>query len=108
VQYYQVTKWQQHTSARRRVDILGEELVATLSRNESFEFKPMFQIVYTNLQARDAASGGEEMLRLRMYEKLQNLVCQGMVKKSGKKYRGVRSMLATLRTETRTETTACQ
>jgi hypothetical protein len=34
------------------------------------------------------------MLRLRAYEKLQNLVARGMVKKNGKKYRGLPSALA--------------
>lgn len=34
-------------------------------------------------------SGGEEMLRLRAYEKLQNLVTRGLVEKTGKKYRGL-------------------
>jgi hypothetical protein len=43
-----------------------------------------------------AASGGEEMLRLRAYEKLQNLVSRGMVKKSGKKYRGLASLAKAL------------
>ena len=34
------------------------------------------------------------MLRLRAYEKLQNLVARGMVKKTGKKYKGLPSALA--------------
>jgi hypothetical protein len=34
-------------------------------------------------------SGGEEMLRLRAYEKLQNLVTRGLVEKDGKEYRGL-------------------
>ena len=34
-------------------------------------------------------SGGEEMLRLRAYEKLQNLVTRGLVEKIGKEYRGL-------------------
>jgi len=46
------------------------------------------------LYARNAASGGEEMLRLRAYEKLQNLVARGAVKKNGKKYKGLPSALA--------------
>jgi len=46
------------------------------------------------LRARNAASGGEEMLRLRAYEKLQNLVARGAVKKNGKKYKGLPSALA--------------
>jgi hypothetical protein len=33
------------------------------------------------------------MLRLRTYEKLQNLVRQGQVKKTGKKYKGVTNAL---------------
>jgi hypothetical protein len=34
------------------------------------------------------------MLRLRAYEKLQNLVARGAVKKNGKKYKGLPSSLA--------------
>ena len=40
----------------------------------------------------------EEMLRLRAYEKLQNLVARGMVKKELKKYKGIPKQLATLQT----------
>lgn len=53
-------------------------------------------MVHANLKARNAASGGEEMLRLRAYEKLQNLVARGMVKKEAKKYKGIPKQLATL------------
>jgi len=73
---------------RRTPDIMTEELCAILSRNTSFEFKPLYDLVYANLHARKAASGGDEMLRLRAYEKLQNLVHDGMVTKTAKKYRG--------------------
>jgi len=79
--------------SRRGPDVVTEELVAALSRKASFEFKPLFEVVHTNLRARNSASGGEEMLRLRAYEKLQNLVSLGKVKKTGKKYRGVLSKL---------------
>ena len=65
-----------------------------LSRRTSFEFKQLFEILHENLRARNAASGGEEMLRLRAYEKLQNLVARGMVKKTGKKYKGLPAALA--------------
>lgn len=65
-----------------------------LSRRTSFEFKQLFDVLHENLRARNAAGGGEEMLRLRSYEKLQNLVAGGMVKKTGKKYRGLPSVLA--------------
>lgn len=65
-----------------------------LSGQTSFEFKSLFTVVHANLKARNAASGGEEMLRLRAYEKLQNLVGAGIVKKTGKEYRGVAKALA--------------
>lgn len=59
-----------------------------------FEFKALFAIVHTNLKARNAAGSGEEMLRLRTYEKLQNLVAAGIVEKSSKQYRGNAPALA--------------
>jgi len=73
---------------RRAPDIMTEELCALLSKKTSYEFKPLYDLVYANLHARNAASGGDEMLRLRAYEKLQNLVHDGMVTKTAKKYRG--------------------
>jgi len=82
--------------SRRGPDIITEELVAILSGSGSFEFKPLFEIVHANLRARKSAGGGEEMLRLRAYEKLQSLVSQGMVKKTitkaGKHYKGLASL----------------
>lgn len=80
--------------ARRGPDRVAEELATVLSGKTSFEFKPLFTVVHANLKARNAASGGEEMLRLRAYEKLQNLVEAGVVKKTGKEYRGVAVPLA--------------
>jgi hypothetical protein len=81
--------------SRRGPDRVAEELAAVLSSKASFEFKPLFERVHANLKARNAASGGEEMLRLRAYEKLQNLVQAGIVTKTGKEYRGVAKELAT-------------
>ncbi len=69
-------------------DILTEELINAFSGDASFEFKALFLAVHANLRARNAAHGGEEMLRLRLYEKLQNLVRFGGVQKTGKIYRG--------------------
>lgn len=80
--------------SRRVPDLVTEELVAVLSRRATFEFKQLFEIVHENLRTRNAASGGEEMLRLRSYEKLQNLVSRGAVKKTGKKYKGLPAALA--------------
>lgn len=82
--------------ARRLPDLVTEELVAVLSKKSSFEFSQVFDTVHMRLKERNAASGGEEMLRLRAYEKLQHLVSRGMVKKNGKKYRGLASLARAL------------
>jgi hypothetical protein len=82
--------------SRRVPDNITEELVAALSGSKSYEFKPLFSVIHAALRARNAASGGEEMLRLRTYEKLHNLVRQGQVKKTGKKYKGVTNALLLL------------
>ena len=88
---------------RRMPDNITEELIAVLSSKTSFEFKPLFDIILLNLRERNAASGGEEMLRLRAYEKLQGLVSQGAVNREvtgiTKKYKGVATRMAALRIE---------
>jgi len=59
-------------------------------------------MILLNLRERNAATGGEELLRLRVYEKLQGLVYQGAVKRSvigiAKKYKGVPERMVVLRT----------
>lgn len=75
--------------SRRLPDLVTEELVAALTPGDSFEFKALFDVVHAALRARNAASGGEEMLRLRAYEKLQSLVSRGMVQKTLKQYKGL-------------------
>jgi len=91
------------TFTRRGPDNITEELIAVLSSKASFEFKPLFEIMLLNLRERNAASGGEEMLRLRAYEKLQGLVSQGAVNRertgTTKKYKGVAARIAVLRAE---------
>ena len=86
--------------ARKAPSPLTEELVAVLSGKTSFEFKPLFDLVHSNLKARNYAGGGEEMLRLRVYEQLQNYVSQGMVKKTinkaVKEYRGLSTLASVL------------
>ncbi len=84
--------------SRRLPDLVTEELASALSSRTTFDFKDLFAVVHENLRARNAANSGEEMLRLRTYEKLQNLVGRGMVKKDGKKYKGIPKQLATLET----------
>lgn len=89
--------------SRRAPDIITEELVAAFSGKASYQFKPLFDLVFANLRARNAVSGGEEMLRLRSYEKLQSLVDRGAVKKTVKgvvkNYKGVSAPLLVLDTE---------
>jgi hypothetical protein len=93
------------TFSRRMPDNISEELVAVLASRTSFEFKPLFDIVLLNLRERNAASGGEEMLRLRAYEKLQSLVGQGAVNRTvngtTKKYKGVAAHLSVLSAQMR-------
>src|SRR2546430_11899246 len=97
--------------SRRMHDNVTEELVAVLSSKVSFEFKPLFDIVLLNLRERNAASGGEEMLRLRAYEKLQGLVHQGAVNRTvtgvTKKYKGVGARMVVLRAEMKALRAAC-
>ena len=89
--------------SRRAPDNITEELVAVLSSKASFEFKGLFDVIFLNLRERNAASGGEEMLRLRAYEKLQSLVNQGAVTRTvtglTKKYRGVAPRMLLLKAE---------
>jgi hypothetical protein len=96
---------------RRMPDNITEELLVVLSSKASFEFKPLFDIILLNLRERNAASGGEEMLRLRAYEKLQGLVSQGAVHREvtgvTKKYKGVAARMAVLRTEMKALRAAC-
>src|SRR5437588_11826434 len=81
--------------SRRVPDLVTEELVAVLSRRASYEFKEGCDIVHENLRARDAASGGEEMRRLRAYERLQDLVARGAVRRKSNEDKGHPSALAT-------------
>ena len=103
--------WMSFSFTRRAPDSITEELIAVLSSKASFEFKPLFEIILLNLRERNAASGGEEMLRLRAYEKLQGLVNQGAVNRTvtgvTKKYKGVGARMAVLRAEMKALRAAC-
>ena len=89
-----------HSFSRKGPDVLSEEMAVVMFGQSAFEFKALFTTVYTNLRARNAANGGEEMLRLRVYEKLQNFVSRGMVTKTitagVKEYLGLDSLSAAL------------
>src|SRR5436309_577908 len=100
------------TFTRRMPDNITEELIAVLSSRASFEFKPLFEIMLLNLRERNAANGGEELLRLRAYEKLQGLVHQGAVKRTvigiTKKYQGIATRMVVLRAEMKALRAACK
>lgn len=82
--------------ARVGPDYLMDELTATLTTGAWFEFKPLYTVIHAQLRERKQAHCGDEMLRLRAYEKLQSLVQRGYVEKSGKQYRGIPTQLAKL------------
>jgi len=71
-------------------ELVTHDVVNVLSSDDKlFGFNELFEEVYERLKERNAVSGGEEMLRLRAYEKLQNLVTRGLAEKDGKEYRGL-------------------
>ena len=76
--------------SRRVPDNVPDAIVHVLGDDDNFfGFNDLFELVFERLKERNAVSGGEEMLRLRAYEKLQNLVTRGMVEKQGKEYKGL-------------------
>jgi hypothetical protein len=82
--------------SRRLPDLVTEELLFVLSQETSYEFKQLFEVVDDKLRRRNAVYVGEELLRLRVYEKLQNLVLRGTVKKNGKIYTGNSAVCAAM------------
>ena len=75
--------------SRRIPDHVTDEIVNVMKVEKEFlPFNGLFVSVYENLKEKNAVSGGEEMLRLRAYEKLQNLVTRGLAEEEGRKYRG--------------------
>lgn len=77
--------------SRRLPDHVTDEIINVLDSDKDrfFGFNDLFEAVFERLKERNAVSGGEEMLRLRAYEKLQNLVTRGLVEKGGKEYKGL-------------------
>jgi hypothetical protein len=77
--------------SRRLPDLVTEEIVTVLIENKKkapLAWGVIFELIHERLKKRNAASGGEEMLRLRGYEKLKNLVDQNLVEKIGGKVPG--------------------
>ena len=80
------------TFSRRSADHITDEIVSALADGIAIEFKPLFAKVFAGLKNRNAVSGGEEMLRLRCYEKLLKLSKDGLIEKSAKTYRGLKGL----------------
>ncbi len=79
--------------SRRVPDHVTDEIVNVLTKNDDYlGFNELFELVFERLKERNAVSGGEEMLRLRAWEKLQNLETRGMIEKFEKKYKGLASL----------------
>jgi hypothetical protein len=78
---------------RQTRDFVSEELLTALLEKPSYDFSELFDVIHAKLKARNAAGGGKEMLRLRIYEKLHILVAQSLVKKVEKRYSAVRGAL---------------
>ncbi len=78
---------------RKLPDHVTDELVRVLLQETEFlAFNDLFEKIYERLKARNAVSGGEEMLRLRAYEKLQTLVNRGFIEKFEKSYKQVEKL----------------
>ena len=79
---------------RRLPDYVMDELISLLKEDsEERGFNEIFETIYEKLKQRKAVSGGEEMLRLRCYEKLQSLVEQGLVVRKEKLYKGIKKKI---------------
>ena len=75
------------TPQKRRIDILATIMCRALIRRKTSGFNDLAEDTMTEIQTKKIHGfGGEEMIRLRCYEKLQNFVVRGMVKKEGKTY----------------------
>lgn len=72
--------------SKRVTDIVRQEVIDVLLCAEIIEFNSIFLQVSTNMKQKNYSTGGEEILRLRIYEKLQALVSEGGIRKKGKEY----------------------
>ena len=80
-------------------DNTGEQLIAVLLEGTTLTFEEIFRSVETRLKARNLQRVGEELIRLRTYEKLQALVAEGAVKKDAKTYKATFPALKELETQ---------
>ena len=73
-------------SSRKTPDLVTDELILILHEAGMLEFNDIFQRTVVVMKAKHMSLGGEEILRLRIYEKLQNLVSAGGLMKKGREY----------------------
>ena len=59
-----------------------------------WEFNDIFQRTVAVMKEKHMSLGGEEILRLRIYEKLQNLVSAGGLMKKGREYTALPRLMA--------------
>lgn len=73
--------------SKRVTDIVRQEVIEVLLEAEGIiEFNNIFLKACESMKEKNYSTGGEEILRLRIYEKLQTLIAEGGVKKRGKEY----------------------
>ena len=76
-----------NTRATGRVsDQIREEIIDALLGSGMLQFNDIFLFVVEALKKKGFSTGGEEILKLRIYEKLQMLVSLGALGKRGKEY----------------------
>ena len=82
----------------RSPDAIRSEMLVVLSCADTILFNDIFEGVLAAMKSKGISTGGEEILRLRIYEKLQTLVSQGALQKKGKEYK-VLGKLSSIRDE---------
>lgn len=81
------------SSNQRPTDYVTEELIQYLSSiEEPLSFDVIFQDIYKRLKTKHLSSGCKEIQRLRIHEKLQNLVSRKAVAKQNKAYSALPKM----------------
>jgi hypothetical protein len=74
-------------------DHAADALLAVLQEQPTYVFTELFQAVHARLKANNVSNIGGDLLRFRIYEKLQTLVSEGLVNKTDKRYSGVQRAL---------------
>lgn len=73
-------------SSRKSPDLVTDELIDIMQKVGVLEFNEIFLQALSAMKEKKMPMSGEEILRLRIYDKLQNLVSAGGLMKKGKVY----------------------